>query len=289
MPPLVLTAPSTNAPFRVLWTNNLCDVYHAIKAKATFPDGISRASLPVYVRNPNYVEISQPSDGSILPAPVDIRVSVRVQTWGFHDVRIVSNMTNTIAHVYVSVDTPGGCPWDPVTYDWNSVPPGAYTLQAALGDMYPGTGRRLPGAVSPSLSFVVLDRSTAADADGDGMPDVWEFRHGVDPLRPEDASEDADGDGLSNYEEMPAGTDPQDDRSALRIQLMRVSEDWLELFLPCSGGKLYHLERSNAVGPPGWSLPGDPRTGSSGAQGGFSVPANQLNSGDLPRVVLEAP
>ncbi len=285
MPPLVLTA--SNAPFRVLWTNNLCSGYYAVGAKATFPDGISRVSQPVYVRNPNYVEISRPAQGAVFSVPVDIRLSVRVLTSGSYDVRIVSNVTNTIAHVFVRVDPPGGCQGDSVTYDWKSVPPGEYTLQAALGDLYTSTGRQLPGAVSPPVSFVVLDRSTAADADGDGMPDPWEIRYGLDPLRPEDAKEDADGDGLSNYDEMLAGTDPRDAQSKLSIQLVRVSEGWLELFFPCSGGKLYHLERSNALGPVGWSLLGDPSIGSSSGLDGFRVPTNQLNSGDLLRVVLE--
>ncbi len=46
------------------------------------------------------------------------------------------------------------------------------------------------------------------DADGDGMDDVWEDMHGLDSTR-DDALEDADGDGLPNIGEYRADTDPQ--------------------------------------------------------------------------------
>ncbi|PID43373.1 MAG: hypothetical protein CSA52_02395 [Gammaproteobacteria bacterium] len=50
--------------------------------------------------------------------------------------------------------------------------------------------------------------NTVVDSDEDGMPDVYENQHGLDPLDPDDAQQDADGDGLSNLEEYQAGTDP---------------------------------------------------------------------------------
>lgn len=49
---------------------------------------------------------------------------------------------------------------------------------------------------------------TQADSDEDGMPDVWEVAHGLDPNNPADASADPDGDGLSNLLEYRLGTDP---------------------------------------------------------------------------------
>ena len=45
--------------------------------------------------------------------------------------------------------------------------------------------------------------------DGDGMPDLWEIQHGLDPYH-YDANLDSDNDGWSNYSEYQAGTDPND-------------------------------------------------------------------------------
>lgn len=48
----------------------------------------------------------------------------------------------------------------------------------------------------------------ALDSDGDGMPDWWEFIHGLNPHL-NDAAFNPDGDTLSNIQEYNAGTDPQ--------------------------------------------------------------------------------
>ena len=53
----------------------------------------------------------------------------------------------------------------------------------------------------------------AGDADGDGMPDVWESAHGLNP-NVNDANGDLDGDGVSNLDEYLQGTDPNDPNSA---------------------------------------------------------------------------
>ncbi|MFW3146213.1 MAG: hypothetical protein ACMUIE_05330 [Thermoplasmatota archaeon] len=45
------------------------------------------------------------------------------------------------------------------------------------------------------------------DSDGDGMPDRWEYDHGLDYLRSSETN-DEDGDGLSDLEEFLGGTDP---------------------------------------------------------------------------------
>ncbi|MGK0188774.1 MAG: hypothetical protein ACI9R3_004588 [Verrucomicrobiales bacterium] len=49
------------------------------------------------------------------------------------------------------------------------------------------------------------------DSDGDGMPDWWEQKYGLDPESAGDSRLDLDGDGLSNGEEYLAGLSPEED------------------------------------------------------------------------------
>ena len=46
------------------------------------------------------------------------------------------------------------------------------------------------------------------DTDGDGLPDAWERRYGLDPKNAADATADSDGDGLDNLTEMKIRTTP---------------------------------------------------------------------------------
>lgn len=46
------------------------------------------------------------------------------------------------------------------------------------------------------------------DQDGDGIPDLWEEQHGLDPLNPLDAQDDPDRDGMSTRQEYIVGSDP---------------------------------------------------------------------------------
>lgn len=55
------------------------------------------------------------------------------------------------------------------------------------------------------------------DTDGDGMPDEWELRYGLDPNDPADATKDCNGDGYTNVEKYVNGIDP------------RTKVDWRDL------------------------------------------------------------
>ncbi|HEY5913247.1 MAG TPA: LamG-like jellyroll fold domain-containing protein [Verrucomicrobiae bacterium] len=47
------------------------------------------------------------------------------------------------------------------------------------------------------------------DTDGDGLPDGWETKYGLNPNSPLDATQDTDSDGLTNLQEFAKGTDPR--------------------------------------------------------------------------------
>jgi len=54
------------------------------------------------------------------------------------------------------------------------------------------------------------EQAIVLDSDGDGMPDEWEKKFGLNPNDPADAGLDKDGDGFTNLEEYMAKTDPTD-------------------------------------------------------------------------------
>lgn len=53
-----------------------------------------------------------------------------------------------------------------------------------------------------------IDLRPGIDTDGDGMPNTWEWKHGLNHSNASDAVSDYDGDGLSNLKEFLLGTDP---------------------------------------------------------------------------------
>ncbi|QDH79878.1 polysaccharide lyase [Echinicola soli] len=60
----------------------------------------------------------------------------------------------------------------------------------------------------PNLVFEADE--VPVDSDGDGMPDEWEKKYGLDPHNSEDGPKDSDGDGYTNVEEYLNGTDPNE-------------------------------------------------------------------------------
>lgn len=63
-------------------------------------------------------------------------------------------------------------------------------------------------AFDPSTNSGSVIDLGSADVDGDGLPDAWEYAHGLNPSDPADALLDADGDGMSAIVEWLRGLDP---------------------------------------------------------------------------------
>lgn len=118
---------------------------------------------------------------------------------------------------------------DVVRYEiWRAVLPGGQFAKA--GELPPGSEAYLePAPAVDSTHFLrygvratdshslvselapanrLMADGRSVDNDGDGMPDDWESRYGLNPVDPTDAAGDLDGDGVSNLDEYLRGTEP---------------------------------------------------------------------------------
>ncbi len=77
------------------------------------------------------------------------------------------------------------------------------------------------------------EEKPALDSDGDGMPDDWEIKYGLDPKDPSNAQKDTDGDGFSDLEEYEAGTNPVDPASHPDyLNFLKIQPPLKQTFLP---------------------------------------------------------
>ena len=92
-------------------------------------------------------------------------------------------------------------------------------------------------------------RNTAADSDGDGLPDYWEKEFGLDAADSSGAngaSGDPDGDGQINQQEFLAGTNPHDEADYLHFESVSRTPDGTMLRFRAAGGRLYSVLYSDA-------------------------------------------
>ena len=117
-----------------------------------------------------------------------------------------------------------------------------------LGSLSSSTADGTPANNSAQASVVV-----PVDADGDGIPDVWEIANGLNPHNASDAAADLDRDGFTNLQEYLAGTDPRNAGCKLCITDIHVSGSNLNLSFASVPGKSYALEYKNKITDALWT------------------------------------
>ncbi len=107
-----------------------------------------------------------------------------------------------------------------------------------------------------------IDFSIGEDADGDGLPDVWEAWVLLGDGRASDAAaiaafkpgDDADGDGMTNGQEYLAGTDPFLATDLLKITSYRKlpGTSRVEIKFTTSYDRTYRIVKTDSLNSPVW-------------------------------------
>src|SRR5690606_26545928 len=115
------------------------------------------------------------------------------------------------------------------------------------------------GYGSPSPGIIEKDE----DHDGDGLPDLWEVTHGLNPLDASDCMLDPDEDSHNTFEEFLSGTNPQDSEDFLTLAVHPVGNQILFTWmgeassLPGTFTRIIAIEASpDGSGP--WSIVAGP-------------------------------
>ncbi len=77
-----------------------------------------------------------------------------------------------------------------------------------VDDVLNGTGSIIDDPSEVGGWLDIPPATPCADADHDGMSDIWEEKYGFDSSDPSDGSKDTDGDGYTNIEEFLNSTNP---------------------------------------------------------------------------------
>jgi hypothetical protein len=97
----------------------------------------------------------------------------------------------------------------------------------------------------------LVNVTTLADSDGDGIPDVWESQYGFSPNNAADRNFDSDGDGMSNWAEYIAGTEPTNALSYLKVDL-RALPGLVTVSFNAISNKTYTVQYTDKLGLTPW-------------------------------------
>ena len=130
--------------------------------------------------------------------------------------------------------------------------------QTELGSMLafkPGQAG-VPATLAATWSVGGDPVNTTEDTDGDGLPDGWENRHGLDRGAAADALLDFDNDGASNLAEFKAGTNPKDAASVFRILRLTHQPQEVRVEFIAPAGQSFQLEQATDVNQTEWNAIG---------------------------------
>jgi len=178
----------------------------------------------------------------------------------FHVFRVAHDPANGKYHVWR--DGVRLSPFAGATYDQT-----AAESRLILGDYTSGT---FGNNFDVTIDYVRFDQSgaylpTGADADSDGLPDSWEYRHFGD-VTAGAAHVDEDGDGRANLDEYISNTNPRDANSVLKVgSIQKLGGDLVRVTLLTSAQRRYTLWKSGDLGlADPWAAVAGPALGADG-------------------------